>query len=98
MHDPRVAPLLEEDVDPDPLRQFARWLEDARRAGIRVPEAMVVATASAEGAPSARTVLLRGWDEQGFVFYTGYASRKGRELEANPRAAVTLYWQPLHRA
>ncbi len=92
-----ALPLREEDVDPDPLRQFAAWYEDAGRAGLREPGAMALATSSAEGVPSARMVLLKGYDERGFVFYTNYSSRKGRELEANPRAALLFYWDPLGR-
>ncbi len=97
MDDPRARPLLEEDVEPDPLRQFARWLEDAREAGVRMPEAMVLATAASDGAPSARTVLLRGWDARGLVFYTGYGSRKASELDANPRGALLFAWDALGR-
>ena len=92
-----ALPLREEDVDPDPLRQFAAWYKDAARAGLREPGAMAVATSTAEGAPSVRMVLLKGYDERGFVFYTNYNSRKGRELEANPRAALLFYWDPLGR-
>ena len=94
--DERARPLLESDVDPDPLRQFERWFQEA--AGVvRVPEAMAVATASADARPSLRMVLLKQFDERGFVFFTGYESRKGRELEANGRAALLLYWDPLGR-
>jgi pyridoxamine 5'-phosphate oxidase len=95
--DPRARPLLENDVLADPLRQFAAWLEEARAAGIRAPEAMVLATAAADGAPSARMVLLRGFDERGFVFYTSYESRKSRELDANARAALLFSWDALGR-
>jgi pyridoxamine 5'-phosphate oxidase len=97
MSAPRTQPLLEADVDPDPLRQFESWLAEARRSGVPMPEAMVVATATSDGAPSARFVLLRGWDARGFVFYTSYASRKGRELEENPRAALLFGWDALGR-
>jgi pyridoxamine 5'-phosphate oxidase len=90
-------PLREEDVDPDPLRQFAIWLRDAGKAGVREPEAAALATASADGAPSVRMVLVKGFDERGFVFYSNYASRKGRELTANPHAALLFYWDPLGR-
>jgi pyridoxamine 5'-phosphate oxidase len=90
-------PLLERDVDPDPLRQFAVWYEDARRADLRLPEAVALATAALGGAPSVRMVLLKGFDERGFVFYSGYESRKGRELEENPRGALCFYWDPLGR-
>ena len=90
-------PLLEQDLDPDPLRQFERWFTDAGAAGVRLPEAAAVATASADGAPSVRMVLVKGFDERGFVFFTNYASRKGMELAANPRAALMFYWDPLGR-
>jgi pyridoxamine 5'-phosphate oxidase len=90
-------PLREEDIDPDPLRQLAIWLRDAGKAGVREPEAAALATASADGAPSVRMVLVKGFDERGFVFYSNYASRKGRELTANPHAALLFYWDPLGR-
>jgi pyridoxamine 5'-phosphate oxidase len=86
----------ERDLDPDPLRQFERWFEDAR-AGIPVPEAVALATATPDGRPSARMVLLKGADGQGFSFYTNSESRKGRELGENPRAALLFHWQPLGR-
>jgi pyridoxamine 5'-phosphate oxidase len=92
-----AVPLREQDVDPDPLRQFGAWLKDAGEAGVRIPEAMAVATASSQGLPIARMVLMKGYDERGFVFFTHYASRKGRELEANPNAALLFYWDPLGR-
>ena len=81
----------------DPIAQFREWFDGAREAGIRFPETMTLATASAAGAPSARMVLLKGVDEDGFVFFTGYESRKGGELAENPRAALVFYWQPLGR-
>jgi pyridoxamine 5'-phosphate oxidase len=86
-------PLREEDLDPDPLRQFA----SARDAGIAAPEAAALATASPAGAPSVRMVLVKGYDERGFVFYTNYESRKGAELAANPHAALLFYWPVLGR-
>ncbi len=92
-----ALPLREEDVDPDPLRQFAAWYGDAARAGLREPGAMAVATSTVGGIPSVRIVLLKRYDEEGFVFYTNYDSRKGRELQANPRAALLFYWDPLGR-
>jgi pyridoxamine 5'-phosphate oxidase len=92
-----VPELREQDVDPDPLRQFLRWFEEARAAGLELPEAFVLATATRSGAPSARMVLLKGADDRGFVFYSGYGSRKGRELAANPSAALLFYWPPLGR-
>lgn len=89
--------LLESDLDPDPLEQFRRWFAEAGDAGIRAPEAMALATASATGAPSLRMVLLKSVDVHGFVFFTGYVSRKAGELDANPRAALLFYWDPLGR-
>ena len=89
--------LAEERADLDPLRQFRVWFEEARRAGSAVPEAVALATATQEGAPSARMVLLKDFGERGFVFFSNYESRKGRELEANPRAALLFYWEPLRR-
>jgi pyridoxamine 5'-phosphate oxidase len=92
-----VASLDETTVNPDPIVQFTRWFDDATRAGIAEPNAMALATADASGAPSVRTVLLKSFDQRGFVFYTNYQSRKGRDLAANPRASLCLYWQPLER-
>jgi pyridoxamine 5'-phosphate oxidase len=89
--------LREQDVDPDPLRQFAAWYADAGQAGVREPNAMALATASLDAAPSVRMVLLKGFDELGFVFFTNYESRKGRELAANPRAALLFHWDPVGR-
>ena len=87
----RHRPLDEEDLDPDPIRQFRRWFDDAAAAaGQPEPEAMALATATPDGEPSVRFVLLRGVDERGFVFYTNRRSRKGRDLAANPRAAAGL--------
>ena len=83
--------LRRADLDPDPLRQYARWFDDAA-ATMHVPEAMALATADADGAPSVRMVLMKGFDEQGLVFHTHYSSRKGRELAANPRAALLFHW------
>ncbi len=91
------ATLSESDVDADPFRQFARWFDEAQRAEVLEPNAMTLATASAAGEPSARMVLLKGFDERGFVFYTDYRSRKAGELELNPRAALVLYWGELER-
>jgi pyridoxamine 5'-phosphate oxidase len=86
-----------EALSQDPLEQFEHWFAEAKRAGVEVPEAMTLATADAEGAPSARMVLLKGAGEDGFVFYTGYGSRKSEELEQNPRAALVFYWRPFGR-
>ena len=80
-----------------PLQQLAAWLADARAAALTQPDAMTLATASAEGVPSARMVLLRGLDDRGAVFYTNAESRKGRELLENPRAALVFHWEPLGR-
>ena len=85
------------DLDPDPVRQFALWFEVARAAGVLEPEAMTLATATPDGRPSARMVLLRGFDERGFVFFTNYESRKGIELNLNPYAALVFYWHALER-
>lgn len=85
------------DLDPDPVRQFAAWLGDARAAGIEHAEATALATADAAGRPSARMVLLKGADERGFSFFTNRESRKAAELAANPRAALVFHWQPLRR-
>jgi len=92
-----ARPLREQDVDADPLRQFAVWFAEAEAAGMRLPEAAALATATADGAPSVRMVLVKGFDERGFVFFSNYASRKGRELAANARAALVFYWDPLGR-
>jgi pyridoxamine 5'-phosphate oxidase len=81
----------------EPLDRFSAWFREAEEAGVAFPEVMTLATATADGAPSARMVLLKGADEDGLVFYTGYGSRKADELAANPRAALVLYWQPLGR-
>ena len=85
--------LDERDVDPDPLVAVRGWVEDARQDGVKDWDAMVVATADASAAPSARVVLLRGVDDRGFCFYSNYESRKGRELAENPRAALVLHWR-----
>jgi len=79
------------------LQQFAAWFEDAVTAGEILPEAMTIATSTRSGEPSARMVLLRGFDERGFGFFTNYDSQKGRELAENPRAALVLYWGRLGR-
>jgi pyridoxamine-phosphate oxidase len=93
----RVGRLRERDVDPDPLIQFRRWYEEAKDTAVRAPEAMALATATREGTPSVRMVLLKAADERGFSFYTGYVSRKAAELDSNPRAALLFYWDPLGR-
>jgi pyridoxamine 5'-phosphate oxidase len=92
-----LARLDEKDVSRDPIAEFARWFAEAQAAEVEEPNAMVLATATSDGTPSARVVLLKGFDERGFVFFTDYRSRKGAELEANPRAALVLHWSELER-
>jgi pyridoxamine 5'-phosphate oxidase len=91
------ARLDESHVSHDPLVEFARWFAEAQEARAHDANAMTLATATADGVPSARIVLLKGFDERGFLFFTDYRSRKGAELEANPRAALVLYWSELER-
>jgi pyridoxamine 5'-phosphate oxidase len=85
--------LREADVDGRPIRQLQQWIDEAQQGGVADWDAMVVATADASGAPSARVVLLRGVDDRGLRFYSNYESRKGRELDENPRAAIVLHWR-----
>src|SRR5947209_4118318 len=93
-----ATPRREQDADPDPVRQFDRWFEEAARSGARAPEAAALATASsADGSPSVRMVLVKQTGEAGFVFFTNYGSRKGSELAANPRAALLFHWDVLGR-
>ena len=92
-----AQPLLEEDIDANPFRQFDAWFKQAARSGLRLPEAAALASASTAGAPSARMVLVKQTGPSGFVFYTNYESRKGEELTANPRAALLFYWDALGR-
>jgi pyridoxamine 5'-phosphate oxidase len=89
-------PLSETESDPDPFVQFSRWLEQIRRVDDD-PTAMTLATASADGVPSSRVVLLKGLDDRGLVFYTNYESRKARELAETGRASLLFYWRPLER-
>jgi pyridoxamine 5'-phosphate oxidase len=89
--------LDEETVDRDPIRQFAAWYDAAVTAGVPEPEAMTLSTATPDGRPSARIVLLRGFDARGFCFFTNYDSHKGRELAANPQAALTFHWADIER-
>ena len=89
--------LLESNVDADPIKQFAKWFGEAEAAGLKLPNAMTLATATKDGEPSARMVLLKGFDDEGFVFFTNYGSRKGRELDENPRAALVFYWTEFDR-
>ena len=97
----RADGLAEQDLATHPMDQFARWFEDAARAALHgtlyEPNAMVVATAAAEGRPSSRTVLMKQFDTEGFVFYTNYDSRKGRDLTANPYVSLLFPWHPLAR-
>jgi pyridoxamine 5'-phosphate oxidase len=92
----RERPLRRSDLDADPLRQFERWYDEAGRA-VEVPEAVALATTTAEGHPSVRMVLAKGFDEQGFKFHTGRGSRKARELAETGRGALLFYWHPLGR-
>ena len=89
--------LAERDLLKDPIDQFRRWFAEAQAAQIREPNAMTLATATPDGIPSARVVLLKGFDDRGFVFFTNYQSRKGEELEENPHAALVFYWGELER-
>jgi pyridoxamine 5'-phosphate oxidase len=89
--------LRAEDLGPDPIEQFHAWFEAAHDAGIAHPEAAVVATATPDGRPSCRVVLVKVVDERGFVFFTNYESRKGEELDANPRAALLFHWEAQER-
>ena len=92
-----LSSLTEESVDPNPIRQFERWFADAAAAQVPEPNAMTLATATRDGVPSARIVLLKGVDDRGFVFYTDYRSRKGVELTENPLAALTFLWKEIER-
>jgi pyridoxamine 5'-phosphate oxidase len=94
--DPRERPLRRRDLAADPLEQFRRWFDDARSA-VRAPEATALATATADGRPSVRMVLLKEAGESGLLFFTHYRSRKGRELAETGRAALLCYWDPLGR-
>ncbi|MEP6945827.1 MAG: pyridoxamine 5'-phosphate oxidase [Acidobacteriota bacterium] len=89
--------LNETSVSADPFEQFSKWMEDTLRSEIPEPTAMVLATVSSDGRPSSRVVLLKGFDDEGFVFYTNYKSRKGRELAGNPNAAIHFFWPDLER-
>jgi len=89
--------LLENEASASPFDQFRRWFDEALAAQVPEPNAMTLATVDAAGQPSARIVLVKGYDERGFTFFTNYASRKGDELAANPRAALLFFWQPLER-
>lgn len=89
--------LSEDELSPDPFEQFAKWWDNAMESSIDEVNAMVLATADEQGNPSARVVLLKGFDREGFVFFTNYDSRKGRELERNPRVCLVIYWKELER-
>ena len=92
-----VRGLTDEEAGPDPFALFDRWYREAREAGLYLPESMALATATADGRPSVRQVLLKAFDERGFVFYTNYDSRKGEEIAENPRAALAVHWPILQR-
>ena len=89
--------LTERDVDPDPILQFEKWFEEALHAGLIEPNAMTLATSTRDGHPSARVVLLKGADANGFVFFTDYRSRKGAELDTNPQVSLCFWWDALQR-
>ena len=89
--------LLEQNASPDPFEQFEKWFSDAVNAKLDLPDAMTLATATPQGVPSARMVVLRGFDAKGFCFYTDYESQKGQELAENPNAALVFYWRELDR-
>ena len=91
------ARLDEAHVSPDPVAEFDRWFSQAQEAKVLEPNAMALATSTRDGTPSVRMVLLKGYDERGFVFFTDYRSRKGAELDGNPRAALAFYWGELER-
>ncbi|GAB3654822.1 pyridoxamine 5'-phosphate oxidase [Nocardioides korecus] len=92
-----AAGLLEADLAPDPVTMFGRWFDQAGASGIHEPNAVVVSTVGPDGGPSSRTVLLKGLDERGFVFYTNYDSRKGHDLDARPGCALLFPWHDLER-
>jgi len=94
LRDPRQI----SDLNPDPFAEFTVWFEAAKAAGATRPDAMVLATATTAGVPSARMVFLRGFDARGWVFYTNYESRKGQEIKANPSAALMFYWDVISRS
>lgn len=89
--------LLESQASASPLEQFSRWFDEAQAAKVPEPNAMTLATVDASGQPSARIVLIKGYDERGFTFFTNYESRKGTDLLAEPRACLLFFWQPLER-
>ncbi len=89
--------LTENSINKDPFKQFSKWFEQAMSADFILPNAMALATATMEGKPSVRMVLLKEFDESGFVFFTNYSSKKGKDLESNPQASVLFYWESLER-
>jgi len=89
--------LRRSELLPDPIQQFTRWLEEAQERGVEYPIAMTLATATQDGYPNARMVLLKEYDQRGFCFFTNYGSQKSREIFGNPRAALVFYWQALNR-
>lgn len=93
----RAAKLDEKDVAPDPISQFSNWFSQALDANIFEPNAMTLATATSDGIPSARVMLMKGFEANGFIFYTNYLSRKGKELSKNPRASIVFFWAELER-
>ncbi len=96
-YNPHDGNLLEQNASPDPFEQFEKWFADAVAAKLDLPDAMTLATATLQGIPSARMVVLRGFDARGFGFYTDYESQKGREFAENPHAALVFYWRELDR-
>jgi pyridoxamine 5'-phosphate oxidase len=97
-HPPKLPPLDDGVLGPDPIVQFKEWYDVAVKAGVPQADAMILATATKEGCPSARTVLLKAVDGSGFVFYTNYESRKGLEIAGNPRGALVFLWNELGRS
>jgi len=89
--------LTETEIDKDPIKQFARWWKDATEANVTEVNAMTLATASADGMPSARIMLLKGFSERGFIFFTNYNSHKGLQLSENPRACLVFFWKEMER-
>jgi len=96
-HEYEIQGLRRAEMHPDPIEQFATWFSTAINSELPEANAVILATATPQGTPSARVVLLKGFDQRGFVFFTNYLSQKGRELDANPQAEFALYWQPLKR-
>lgn len=92
-----AATLSEKEISPNPIKQFDKWFNEALAANVPEPNAMTLATATHDGRPSARIVLLKGFNQDGFSFYTNYLSRKGKELAKNPLASVVFFWGPLER-